>query len=102
MAQRESSLRVTIKNQGYLAGMRQLVTKTNETGAKLGKGLSGPMKAGFKGAVASMKGLMDGLTGHMKTAATLGGAISVGKFVKDAMEMQTVYRNIEHNLAKVD
>lgn len=101
MAQRESSLRVTIKNQGYLAGMRQLVTKTSETGTKMGKALSAPMKAGFSSAVGSMKGMMDGLTGHMKTVATLGGAVSVGKFVKDAIEMQTVYRNIEHNMSKV-
>lgn len=102
MAQRESSLRVTIKNQGFLAGMRQLVTKTKQAGTKMGKLLSGPMKAGFKSAVGSMKGMMDDLSGHMKTAATLGGAISVGKFVKDAVEMQTVYRNIEHNLSKVN
>lgn len=102
MAQRESSLRVTIKNQGFLAGMRQLVTKTKQAGTKMGKALSGPMKAGFKEATTSMKGMLDGLTGHMKTAATLGGAISIGKFVKDAVEMQTVYRNIEHNLSKVN
>lgn len=102
MAKRESSLRITIKNQGFLAGMRQLVTKTAQAGNKMGKALSVPMKAGFKSAVGSMKGMMDDLTGHMKTAATLGGAISVSKFVKDAIEMQTVYRNIEHNLSKVN
>lgn len=102
MSNREASLRVTIKNQGFLAGMRQLAGNANRAGDRIGKALSEPMKKGFQNATSSMKGMLGGLTGHMKTVATLGGAVSVGKFVKDAMEMQTVYRNIAHNAAKVD
>lgn len=100
MATREAALRVTIKNAGFLAGMRQMTTVAATTGTRMGAALSGPMKAGFTGAVGAMKSMMGGLVGNMKTVATLGGAFAVGKFVNDALKMQTAYRNIAFHASK--
>jgi hypothetical protein len=101
MATREAALRVTIRNAGFLAGMRQMTAVAATTGAKMGAALSGPMKAGLASAAGTMKTMMGGLAGHMKTVASLGGAFAVGKFLSDAVKMQTAYRNIAHNVNKI-
>lgn len=102
MASREASLRVTIRNAGFLAGMRQMTQTAVTTGQRIGAALSGPMKAGLASAAGTMKSMMGTLAGHMKTAATLGGAFAIGKFISDAVAMQTVYRNLAHDLGKMD
>ena len=99
--EREAAIRITIKNAGFMSGMRQMSTVASNTGKKMGRAISGPMSAGFNKAKASMKSTMGSIGGHMKTVGTLGGAFAIGKFVTDAVEMQHIYRNIAHNVNKV-
>jgi hypothetical protein len=102
MAIRDAAIRVTMKNAGFMSGLRDMGDKVNSAGTKMGRALAGPMKAGVDSAKASFGDLMGSMKDHMKTAATLGGAFAIGSFIKDGIEGQTVYRNIAHELQKVN
>lgn len=102
MAVREASIRVNMKSEGFLSGIRKMETVVSSAGKKMGAALGGPIKAGLKSAKDAFKDLEDGLKDNIKTAATLGGAFAVGKFLTDAVQMQGVYRNIAHDVQKVD
>lgn len=98
--EREAAIRITIKNAGFLSGMRQMSVIASNTGKKMGRALSAPMSAGFVNAKASMKSMFSSVGGHMKTVGTLGGAFAIGKFMTDSVNMQHIYRNITHNINK--
>jgi hypothetical protein len=102
MAVREASIRVNMKSEGFLSGIRKMESVASSAGKKMGAALGGPMKAGLKSAKDAFKSLEDSLKENIKTAATLGGAFAVGKFLTDAVQMQGVYRNIAHDVQKVD
>jgi hypothetical protein len=104
MAEREAGIKVTLKNAGFIAGLRGLEIEGKKSGARIGyrmgAGIRSGVSAGVSSAKASMASMAKTAQGHIKTAAALGGAFAVGKFVKDAMSIQTVYRDIAHQLEK--
>lgn len=104
MAEREAGIKVTLKNAGFIAGLRGLEIEGKKSGARIGyrmgAGIRAGTAAGVKAAKASMASMAKTAQGHIKTAAALGGAFAVGKFVKDALSMQTIYRDIAHQLEK--
>lgn len=102
MAVREAAIRVNMKSEGFLSGIRKMESVASSAGKKMGAALGGPMKAGLKSAKDAFNDLQKSLNDNIKTAATLGGAFAVGKFLTDAVQMQSVYRNITHDVQKVD
>ncbi len=101
MAVREAAVRVNMKNAGFLSGLREMGDKVNSAGTRMGRAIAGPMKAGISEAKSSMSNMMGSFQDHIKTAATLGGAFSVGKFVQDAIGDQSTYRDLAYELSKV-
>lgn len=102
MAEREAGIRVTMKSAGFMSGLREMSDSVKRAGSSMGNALSGPIKKGMNSAGESIKGLANGAKEHMKTVATLGGAFAIGEFVRDAVKGQVVYRNIAHELQKVN
>jgi hypothetical protein len=102
MSIREATIRVNMKSEGFLAGIRKIESLASTAGTKIGSALSGPMNAGVKRAKGAFSSLESSLKGNIKSAATLGGAFAVGKFISNAMEMKKVYSGIAHDIRKVD
>jgi hypothetical protein len=100
MAVREAGIRVTMKQSGFSAGLQSLIKRTKAAGIEMGKGLVGPIKQGWKNTQKTMKDWYSSLGNQMKQVATLGGAISVTKFMNEAMTLQGTYRDIAHNISK--
>jgi hypothetical protein len=74
--------------------MRTLTRQVAAAGVKMGKSLSDPMSKGLGAAKKSLMGLGGQLTGHIKTAATLGGALTFGSFVKDAVQSEVAMKDL--------
>jgi hypothetical protein len=72
-----------------------------KTGRRMGIKLGAGVKAGLVGARKAVAGMFGSIKGHVKTAATLGGAFALGKLVKDAAAMSSEFRNIAHQVNKV-
>ena len=102
MAEREAGIRVTMKSAGFMSGLRGMSDSVTSAGRKMGSALSSPIKKGMQSAGESMKELASGAKQHIKTVATLGGAFAIEEFVRDAVKGQVVYRNIAHELQKVN
>lgn len=104
MASKEASLKVTIKNQSFLAGMRQIVRKTvssgQEMGAALTKSLKEPIKAGISSAKKSLQELGSGIKDTMKSVGTLGGAIGGASLVANALELQGLYGQVAFEMER--
>ncbi len=101
MAVREASIRVGMKNAGFLSGLREMGDKVNAAGTRMGAAIAKPMKAGIDSAKGAFGDLMGSMKDHMKTVATLGGAFALGSFVKDALGDQSTYRDVAYEVGKV-
>jgi hypothetical protein len=66
-------------------------------GRKMGRAWS----AGLGNVKKTIGGIGKTLTRHIKTMATLGGAVGTGALVKDAVELQTLYRDISFLVERV-
>jgi hypothetical protein len=78
-----------------------MTNQVKGAGQKMGSALKKPMSAGLSAARKSLSGLGGEIKNTIKTAATLGGALAAGSLVKDAVKMQSVYRNISFSLSKI-
>src|SRR3990167_3407131 len=100
MATREAGIKVTLKSGAYSAGLDDMKRRTKQAGDEMGRALSVNMKQGLGAATNSMRSMMSSVGGMMRTALTLGGAVSVGALVKDAIQLQGVFRNIAFTVNK--
>lgn len=100
MSSREANVKVTIKTGAAVAGLKTLERETRSTGGRMAAALSSSMKAGLGAAKSTIRDMVGNAVSTLKTAATLGGAFSVAKFVKDAVSMRAVLRDLEFQVNK--
>jgi hypothetical protein len=104
MSVREASIRVNMKAQGFLSGLRQLLQSAETTATKMGtsfKNAVGPsFTAGIKKSKDALKDLGSGVKENMKNVATLGGAIGTGALINNAMQLQEIYGQVAFQLER--
>lgn len=98
--QREAAIKITLKEGAFKSGLRSMETMTRSTGDRMGQALAGPMKAGVENAKASLKNMGNELTGTLKAAATLGGAVGLGALVKSAITAEARSARLAASLEK--
>jgi hypothetical protein len=76
-------------------------TFTKQTGSQMGAGMSRGFKAGLGSMRKQIGGMAGSLKGHLKTALTFGGTLGLGALLKEAVEAQSAYRDIEFSLSKI-
>lgn len=96
-----ASITVSIKNQGFKSGLKEMEGDAKKSGETIGTSLSEPMKKGIEGANGAIKSMFSEIGSAVKTVATLGGAVAIGSFVKQAVDAQTVYRDLANQINRV-
>lgn len=84
--QREASIKVTLKRGAFSSGMRSMLEESRVIGGRMGRALSGPMKAGFASASKTIRDMGSRVKDVISLAGTLGGAVSFGALVKGAID----------------
>jgi hypothetical protein len=67
----------------------------------MGKGLSKGLSKGVSSMTKSLGNTVRGITGQLKGALTFGGVLGGGALVKEALEAQSLYRDIAFSLEKI-
>ena len=88
MASREASLKVTLRTGAFASGVRSMSDMVSSAGRRMGSSLSGPMSKGFDAAKRSFGDMGRSLKQGAMQVATLGGAVGVGMFVRDAITLE--------------
>ena len=101
MATQEAKIVVDIERGKFKSSLKGMESDVAASGKRMKSSLSSAMTAGLGNVKNSMKGMLSGIGGHMKTLATFGGAIGAGMLVRDALHLQTLYRNIAYNVNKI-
>lgn len=99
MASRTASVKLTLEGSSYLSGIRQIGNTTEAVAKRSGKAWD-MARAGLEGMKSSASSMLGSLKGLLGTAATLGGALSVGKLAHDAIKMQSTYRDLAFSLSR--
>lgn len=104
MSIREAAIRVNMKAQGFLSGLRQILQESNTTAEKMGNkfkvALGGSFKAGIESSKNALKDLGSGIKETMSNVATLGGAIGTGAMINNAVQLQEVYSQVAFQLER--
>lgn len=98
---REASIKVSIRRSSFNSDLRGMESQAGATGRKIGNAFRAPMSAGLTSIKQSIAGIGSQIKNTIKRAAQLGGALATGALIKDALEMQGVYRNISFSLSKI-
>lgn len=88
MATKEAAIRVNLNGGAFLSGLRGLTSETQRAGRAMGRALGEPMSKGFDSAKRSFNNMASNMKRGLATVATLGGAVSLGAFARDAIEME--------------
>lgn len=99
MPTREGAIKITLKSGSFQAGMKRMTSAVKSAGLQMGKALKEPMNKGLSAVRSSMGSMLDDLKGGLKTAATLGGAVSFGVMIKGAVESQSAYIALAHSIS---
>lgn len=94
MANKEASVKLTLKAGGFLGGLREVSASVQRMGKQVQQSLRSATRAGLGDAKAAALDLGRTIKGTLAQAATLGGALSVGASAKQAVELVSKYRNI--------
>ncbi len=94
MASREAEIRITFKKGAAVGGLRDVEKEAKSVGAGIKSALGSSLKAGFSSAASSMKSFFGELKGHMKLAASLGGAFAVGSAIKGALDLTGRWKDL--------
>lgn len=94
MATREASLKITIQPNAFQSGIRRMTNMVRKSGFQMRSTLSQSLKKGFEAGKEAAKDMGAGIKDTLKTAATLGGAISVGAAVKTALDAEEAYTQL--------
>jgi hypothetical protein len=76
--------------------MKSATAAVGAAGRQMGKALKEPMNKGISAVKDNMSGMLDDLKGGLKTAATLGGAVSFGAMIKSAVVAKGKYTALAH------
>jgi|GEM_PF-5916594 hypothetical protein len=101
MATEEAKIVVNIERGAFKTALKGMEGEVASSGRRMKSSLSGAFSAGLGNVKNTIKGMFSGIGGHMKTIATFGGAIGAGVLIKDALHLQTLYRNIAYNMSKI-
>jgi hypothetical protein len=101
VATNEAKIVVNIERGAFKSYLKGMESDVAASGKRMKTALSSSLSAGLGNVKNSMKGMLSGIGGHIKTLATFGGAIGAGMLVKDALHLQTLYRNIAYNINKI-
>jgi hypothetical protein len=96
MAVREGQVKLTLNVASFKAGMRSATDAVSTAGRQMGKALKEPMNKGISAVKDNMSGMLDDLKGGLKTAATLGGAVSFGAMIRSAVVAKGKYITLAH------
>ena len=99
MTTKETGIKLTLSGSGFRSGMRGMVSVVQSAGRAMGKALKQPMNEGIKSAKREMSSMTDELKTGLKTAATLGGAVSFGAMIKSAVDAQDMYISLAHRIS---
>lgn len=81
--------------------MRRMSTEVGNAGRAMGRGLRGPMIAGLNSAKKSLGSLGSSMKHVLSLATSLGGAYVGISAVKQAVELQGIYRNLAFSINKI-
>jgi hypothetical protein len=95
------SLKISLAPASFQAGLRQLTDLTASAGRAMGRSLKEPINAGLKSARKEIGSMFSDLKDGLRTVGTLGGALAVGSFVRDAVVLQQTYGNMAAQVNKV-
>lgn len=98
MATRDGVVKLTLKPGAFQSGMRRMTSMVKSAGIKMGQALKEPMNKGIEAARTSMSNMLDDLTSGLKTAATLGGAVSFGGMIRGAVMARGKYIALAHSI----
>jgi len=101
MASRDAAIRVSMRSSAFKSETRSLESHVKGVGRRMGDALKAPMSAGLNSVRKSIAGIGNTLKGTIRTAATLGGALTAGALVKDAINIQSLFRNIAFSISKI-
>jgi len=101
MATREASLKLTLRSGSFQSQFGKVERNVAASGKRMGSALRVGISRGLGAAGRSLQNFGGKLKGHIRTAATIGGALTFGKLIKDAVTMQTQYRNIAFTIKKL-
>lgn len=101
MAAKEAQIKITLSKGAFVAGLRDVEDETKKSGKRMQSTLSSALGAGLGKAKDSLKGSFTNLTQGLKTALTLGGAVSIGAFVHEAMELEEVSGRVAEKLRSI-
>jgi hypothetical protein len=103
-SEREIRIRVGLSSGAFNSGVDQMVRKSKEGARQAGQAWRDSMRAGMDAGVrasgASLRGLISNLTSGLKTAATLGGALTLGGMIKSSVELSDRLGEIAFNIEK--
>lgn len=99
MANKEASIRVTIRRQAFENSLRSMVSSTKSAGKKMGSALKEPMSKGIEAAKSAFGDLIGTVKNGVNVALSLGGALSFGTALKTAADSQKVYLQLSHSLS---
>lgn len=97
----DASLKISLQPSAFQAGLRQVVDMTTTAGRSMGRALKEPINAGLKSARAEIGTMFSDLKQGLKTVGTLGGALAVGSFIRDAAHLQRLYGDMAAQVNKV-
>lgn len=103
MATREAGIKLTLNSATLIAGMDGVSAHAKATGKKIKSGLSagfdGVGKEFLKGGKDALKGLGSGIKDVVSSAATLGGALSIGEGIHGAIQLTEVYKDLAFEIS---
>lgn len=99
--QHVAEVRATLRTNAFSAGLRNMGTEAASMGKKMGAAMSGPLKAGLASAKSQIGEMWSSVKSGIKTAATLGGALSLGKMITDSVQLQGKFRDIAFAMNQV-
>lgn len=100
MADHVASIRATLKANAFSAGMREAAKGVASEGKKMGSSLGESLRHGIHGAKESLGEFGRELKHMLGLAVGLGGAFEVGEQLKEAVQLQSKFRDIAYNVSE--
>lgn len=99
MATKQARIEVVVGRGGFQAGLKGMEQDAKVSGKRMGQKLSGAFGAGLGNVKKTLAGMGSSLLGHLKTAATMGGAIGLGALAKNAIDAEVSYIQLAEALS---
>ena len=101
MSSREAAIFVTMDQHGFVTGLRTMQEEVKRVGKAAGPAISSPLNKGFANVRKNASADLAAIGGHLKTLATLGGAVSAGALVMEAQQLQGLYAQVAFEMQRV-